>query len=426
MGRSMTAERDPADWSAVIAVFFLALVWWRLGIPSRIYFDEVHYVTAARHVLDGTRFNPEHPMLGKTAIAAAIAWLGDKPLYWRAPSALAGAIGLFAFARLMWFATQRRAVTLAAQFLLATNFLWFVESRIAMLDMVMAMLAMVGLWLCASALRRPATARLRLAGGGIALGLALGAKWSVAPLLVVPGLVFARLKLADTGKRFLWARDGGAVPGISLPEAALWLGLVPLIAYWLTFWPAFHWTKLPVDPFDPVGWHQYMLQLQDSVVKPHPYRSEWWQWVINQRAIWYLYEVVDGVQRGIVLIGNPLTMLAGLPALIWCLWTGIRHDRRDALGFAVLYLVSLTFWALSGKPVQFYYHYLLPGTFLMACLALALEAAWSRADRWRWLAPAVLVGSAALFAWFYPIISAAPLTGGKMSYEQWMWLASWR
>lgn len=426
MGRSMTAERDPADWSAVIAVFFLALVWWRLGIPSRIYFDEVHYVTAARHLLDGTRFNPEHPMLGKTVLAAAIAWLGDKPLYWRAPSALAGAIGLFAFGRLMWFATQRRTVTLAAQFLLATNFLWFVESRIAMLDMTMAMLAMVGLWLCTSALRCPATARLRLAGGGIALGLALGAKWSVAPLLVVPGLVFARLKLADTGKRFLWARDGGGVPGVSLPEAALWLGIVPLVVYWLTFWPAFHWTKLPVDPFDPIGWHQYMLQLQDSVVKPHPYRSVWWQWVINERAIWYLYEVVDGVQRGIVLIGNPLTMLAGLPALAWCLWAGLWRGRGDALGFALLYLVSLAFWALSGKPVQFYYHYLLPATFLMGCLALALEAIWQRADRWRWLAPAVLVGSAALFAWFYPIISAAPLSGGKMSYEQWMWLRSWR
>lgn len=426
MGRSTTAERDPADWSAVIAVFFLALVWWRLGIPSRIYFDEVHYVTAARHLLDGTRFNPEHPMLGKTVLAASIAWLGDKPLYWRVPSALAGALGLFAFARLMWFATQRRTVTLAAQFLLATNFLWFVQSRIAMLDMMVAMLAMVGLWLCASALRRPATARWRLAGAGIALGLALGAKWSVAPLLAVPGLVFAGYKLRSNGWRFLHARGGAPVPGVSLLEAALWLGLLPLAIYWLTYWPAFHWIKQPVNPFDPIGWHHYMLQLQDSVVKPHPYRSQWWQWVINARAIWYLYEVVDGVQRGIVLIGNPFTMLAGLPALGWCLWAGVRRGRRDALGFALLYLVSLGFWALSGKPVQFYYHYLLPATFLTACLALALEDLWARADRWRWLAPATLALSAALFAWFYPIISAAPLHGGKMSYEQWMWLPGWR
>lgn len=425
MGRSMTAERDPADWSAVIAVFFLALVWWRLGIPSRIYFDEVHYVTAARHLLNGTRFNPEHPMLGKTVLAGAIAWLGDKPLYWRAPSALAGAIGLFAFARLMWFATQRRAVTLAAQFLLATNFLWFVESRIAMLDMVMAMLAMVGLWLCVSALRCPASARWRLAGGGIALGLALGAKWSVAPLLVVPGLVFARLKLADTGKRFLWAKDGGAVPGMSLPEAALWLGIVPLAVYWLTFWPAFHWVKDPVNPWDPIGWHIYMLQLQDSVTKPHPYRSYWYQWVGNWRAIWFLYQPVDGAQRGILLIGNPFTMLAGLAALGWCIRAALR-GRIDAAVFAGLYALQILFWALSSKPVQFYYHYLLPGTFLMVCLALALEDLWQRTDRWRWLAAAALATSLAMFIHFYPILSAAKLCCGRPSFEYWMWLRSWR
>ena len=72
-------EQDPADWCGVIAILFLALLWWRLGIPSRIYFDEIHYVTAARHLNEGVRFNPEHPVLGKTIIAAAIRWLGDTP-----------------------------------------------------------------------------------------------------------------------------------------------------------------------------------------------------------------------------------------------------------------------------------------------------------------------------------------------------------
>ena len=65
---------DPWHWSAVIAIFFFALVWHRLGIPSQIYFDEVHYITAARHQNEGLRFNPEHPVLGKTIIAAAIRW----------------------------------------------------------------------------------------------------------------------------------------------------------------------------------------------------------------------------------------------------------------------------------------------------------------------------------------------------------------
>ncbi len=420
-----TQEQDPADWCAVIAILFLALLWWRLGIPSQIYFDEIHYVTAARHQNEGVRFNPEHPVLGKSIIAAAIRWLGDAPLNWRIPSAISGAIGLYALGRLVWFVTGRRLVTLVAMFLVATDFAWFVQSRIAMLDMFMAMFGMVSLWLAASAVRLPQQGRWRLAAAGIAMGLALGAKWSVAPLLAVPGLAFLGWKLRDCGWRGLYQRDGGAVPGISLVEAGIWLGLVPLVVYWLTFWPAFFWVKDPVNPWDPVGWHSYMLQLQDSVTRPHPYRSWWYQWIGNWRAIWFLYQQVDGAQRGILLIGNPFTMLAGLAAIGWCLWAGWR-GRTEAWIFAGLYAIQIAFWALSSKPVQFYYHYLLPGTFLMVCLALALEGLWQRADRWRWLAAAALAISLGMFIHFYPILSAGPLCCGRPSFEAWMWLRSWR
>lgn len=421
-----TSQQDPADWCAVIAVFFLALAWWRLGIPSQIYFDEIHYVTAARKLLEGVRANPEHPMLGKEIIAAAIRWLGDKPLYWRLPSAFAGAIGLFAFSRLVWFASGRRAATIAATFLVATDFVWFVQSRIAMLDMFMAALGMIALWHFAAAVRNPQQGRWRLALSGLAFGLSLGAKWSIAPAAALPGLLFLAWKLRDNGWRFLTARAGGPVPGISLIEAGVWLGVLPLTAYWLTFWPAFHYAREAIDPLDPIGWHRYMLKLQDSVVRLHPYRSVWYQWMGNIRAIWYLYREVDGAQRGIVLIGNPVSMLIGLPALVWGFWAGIRHGRRDALAFVALYAASLGMWAVSGKPIQFYYHYLLPSTFMFACLALALEELWLRRDRWRWLAPGILAASAAMFLWFYPIISAAPLHHGRASFEHWMWLGSWR
>lgn len=418
--------KDPADWCAVYAVFFLAVVWWHLGIPSRIYFDEVHYVPAARKLLQGLRVNPEHPMLGKEIIAAAIVLLGDKPLVWRIPSALFGAAGLFAFARLVWFATLNRRVTLIAMFLVATDFAWFIQSRIAMLDMIMASLGMIALWQFAAAIRLPAQGRWRLGLSGLFMGLALGAKWSIAPALILPGTVFAALKIKHCRSRFLIDRTGGPVPGITLIEAGLWLGAVPLVVYWLTFLPGFFWAQSPINPWDPIGWHRYMLTLQDSVVKLHPYRSVWYQWIGNWRAIWYLYQPVDGAQRGIVLIGNPFTMLAGLPALVWSAWLGLRRQRYDALAFVVLYAVTLGFWAASGKPIQFYYHYLLPGTFLMACLAIALDQMWQRADRSRWLVPAALALSAAMFVYFYPIISGAKLCCGRPSYQQWMWLRSWR
>ncbi|MFM5886411.1 MAG: phospholipid carrier-dependent glycosyltransferase [Novosphingobium sp.] len=425
MGARFTSNKDPWDWCAVLAVAFLALAWWRLQIPSKIYFDEVHYVNAARKMLQGLRVNAEHPMLGKTIIAASIRLLGDTPLHWRIPSVICGGVGLYAFSRLVWLVSGNARATVIALFLVATDFAWFIQSRIAMLDMIMAAFGMIALWQFAAAVRHPQQGRWRLALSGLFTGLAMGAKWSFAPALVLPGLAFLILRLRH-GPRLLTTTRGAPVPGISLIEAGLWLGLLPAAVYWLTFWPAFHWSPNPVNPWDPVGWHKEMLRLQDSVVKLHPYRSKWYQWVIDWRAVWYLYQPIDGAQRGIVLIGNPFTMLAGLPALLWALWAGIWRRRRDALTFAGLYLVTLLFWALSGKPIQFYYHYLLPGTFLMACLALALDELWRRHDRLRWLAPLSIAVSAGMFAWFFPIISAWPLCCGRPSFQFWMWLHSWR
>ena len=425
MGARFSTDRDPWAWCAALACAFLALCWWHLSIPSKIYFDEIHYVVAARKMLQGLRVNAEHPMLGKSIIAFAIEHLGDRPINWRIPSALFGAAGLFAFSRLVWFASGSARATLIAMFLVATDFAWFIQSRIAMLDMFMACFGMIALWQFAAAVRMPEQGRWRLALSGIFAGLALGSKWSIAPALLLPGLAFLVLRLRY-GPRLLTITRGGPVPGISLLESGVWLGLVPVAVYWLTFWPAFHWAVNPANPWDPIGWHQNMLKLQDSVVKPHPYRSYWYQWVGNWRAVWYLYQPIDGAQRGIVLIGNPFSMLAGLPALGWALWAGLRRKRWDALGFAALYLLSLLFWALSGKPVQFYYHYLLPGTFLMACLALALDEVWKRKDRWRWIGPASLAIAAGMFLYFYPIISAGKLCCGKPSFSQWMWLRSWR
>ena len=63
---------------------------------------------------------------------------------------------------------------------------------------------------------------------------------------------------------------------------------------------------------------------------------------------------------------------------------------------------------------------------LTACLALALDALWRRQDHWRWLAISTIVVALGLFAYFFPILSAAKLCCGKKSFEAWMWLPSWR
>ena len=307
--------------------------------------------------------------------------------------------------------------------LLASGGFLFVQARIAMLDGFMVAFLAVALWQLAAAVREPETGRRRLILAGVALGLSLASKWNVAPLLPLPGLAFLAARLAAGRRRLILSQRGIPVPGVSLAEAALWLGLLPLLTYWACFLPFAAISGQPVDPASFLALHREMIALQQSVTEAHPYQSHWWQWVLNLRPIWYFYEPVDGVQRGVLLLGNPLTTLAGLPALAWCLWVGLTARRWDALAVALLYAAALGVWIVAAKPVQFYYHYFVPHLLLMAALALWLSELRARGHGR--LVLLTLAASLGLFAYFYPIYAAAPLAN-HASFEQWMWLDSWR
>jgi len=424
MSQAPEHPSDPLGPSLAISALFAGLCAFRLTIPSQPYFDEVHYLPAAREMLErGLYINREHPLFAKQLMAIGIAIFGDNPFGWRMFSLAAGTLALFASMRALWFAAQSRFATLAYGTLLASGFALFVQSRIAMLDIFMAAFLAVAAWQFAAAIREPETGRRRLAVVGIALGLAMGSKWNAIPVAMLPGLAFFAARLSAGRRRLLNSRRGIPVPGMSLFEAMLWLGVVPLAVYAMTFASAWEFRDTPFATSGLVEFHCEMLSLQLQVLTPHPYQSLWGDWVLNLRSIWYLYEPVDGAQRGIVLLGNPLTMLLGIPALVWCLITGAIERNWARLGVVVGYATSLGLWLIAAKSVQFYYHYFVPSCFLLAAVALALDHMCQRGHRRSALA--VLGASIALFAYFYPILSAAPLAD-EAAFAKWMWLASWR
>ena len=425
--------RDPWVWCLAIPAIFAALASIRLTIPSTPLFDEIHYLPAAREWLTlmgdgpGTYLNPEHPPLGKQIIALGIYVFGDNPLGWRILSLIAGVIALIAAMRALWHASHDRLSTIAFGVLLATGFHLFIHARIAMLDIFMVAFLCLAAWAFAAAVRKPETGRWRLALCGAAIGLALASKWNAIPLAVVPGLAFFLARLLAGRRRLLTSARGIPVPGVSLIEAFLWLGLLPLAVYSLTYWPG-AWLgdgliQSPVAEKGLIGLHADMLALQQQVVNPHPYMSQWPQWVMNTRGIWYLYEVVDGAQRGVLLIGNPVTMLLGLPALAWCLVMGLYRRDWGKLAVVTGYAVSLGFWLIAPKPIQFYYHYIMPSLFLLAALALTMSDLW-RAEWGRWVAGLAMLANLAVFAYFWPVLTAATLASER-SFLDYTWLVGW-
>src|SRR6185312_9003911 len=85
-----------------VIIFLVAHAALLIGIttPEKFVFDEVHYVPAARQMLEPVMpkpmLNPMHPPLAKQMIALSIRAFGDNPLGWRYPGTLFGALAIVA------------------------------------------------------------------------------------------------------------------------------------------------------------------------------------------------------------------------------------------------------------------------------------------------------------------------------------------
>ncbi|HEX6845320.1 MAG TPA: phospholipid carrier-dependent glycosyltransferase, partial [Actinomycetota bacterium] len=186
------------DTLALLAVTLVggALRFVRLSAPGRIVFDEVYYAQDACVFVRGgggacsiaSPLADEHPHLAKWLIAAGIEVFGYTPFGWRFAAALIGTIGiglLYLLARRLFGSTL--AAT-AAALLLAVDLLWFVQSRVAMLDVFVATFGLAAVLFAVLDRDRRAppaetpTERVRdrpwLLAAGLAAGAAVASKWS--------------------------------------------------------------------------------------------------------------------------------------------------------------------------------------------------------------------------------------------------------
>jgi dolichyl-phosphate-mannose-protein mannosyltransferase len=404
----------PVPVALLIGLVAEALFAIRLTTPHILVFDEIHYITAARRLLMlAGPSNIEHPLLGKTLIAAGIALFGDGPLGWRLLSTFAGTAVVTGVFAILWLLYGRIRPAVVGSTVVLLNFTVLVQARIAMLDGFMASLVVLALAAMLWAMRSEGAAVWRRwALGAALLGLAAGTKWVAVPYLGFAALGFATAKRGHPGR---W-------PGMGVGKAWVTLALVGATAYLLTFWPAFLYRDEPLTLARLLPFQLDMYAEQTQVLPPHTYQSSWWTWALEIRPIWYLYEPVDGAQRGILMLGNPAVLWGGLIAVAACLWAWLRNRDGRAGALAAVWIASYAMWALIPKSLGFFYYYYLSSIWLGPVIAAAFDH-WR--GRLRYWDEAYLVVVAVLFIHFYPILTAMPLAGPG-SFSRWMWFGSWR
>jgi len=444
------------DTVAVLAITVLGgvLRLVRLGVPGRIVFDEVYYAQDACVFVHGgggvcriaSPLADEHPHLAKWLIAAGIEFFGYTPFGWRIASALAGTIGI---ALLYLLARRLLGTTLAASVaasLLAVDLLWFVQSRIAMLDVFVATFVLAAvLFIVIDRDRRrpdlpdPSDApdrrdRLRdrpwLVAAGLAAGAATASKWS--------GIWFWVLVVVVP---WAWDRTRRRAAGEDRPFAAVWrstwwvrlwsLVLLPGVLYVASFGNRFPGGLL-VPPWSRDSWWWDLAQRQKMMLTfhlglegaPFPWTSPAWAWPVVKRPVVFAFDDEGGRFTEILAMGDPFVWITALVAVVVvAIWWVRRRDMAlpdgtILAGFAAAYVPWL---ALTQHRSFVFIFYLLPAVPFLILALVRVGQRVVRGRRWAmWIAGVSLAAVVALFVFFYPIAAWVPLQPDSWRSRIWL------
>ena len=446
-------------------------------------FDEIYYACDAENLLrygveHATLSDPDdaavagsctptgggafvvHPSLGKWAIALGMKAFGVTPVGWRSAAALAGTLTVLVVVRAGRRLTGSTLLGCLAGLLLALDGLHLVQSRIAMLDVFLGLFVVTAVWLVVEDARRrqqaPGGLRAALLGSrwrwvaGLVLGLAVATKWSGLLAVLAGGLlvVGAEAWLPASSWRQRLARVLAAVAGmvVSFLVLPFLVHLASYAGFFANYEESYAGAKAcgdavacdhgALERLDTWwGFQGELVRYHQDLEATHSYRSSPAGWPLLLRPVLQYREgcpssgtledrpcvVEPGEKAEILGVGNPAIWWPALLAYPLLAWRAVR--RRDpAAGAVLVVLLSLWLpWFAAGKPG--YLFYLVPAVPFVA-LALAVVLGAVRRPRLR---TGAMVGLAVLavvvFAFFYPVLTGAPLSPGGLSVRH--WLPSW-
>lgn len=370
------------DAVGLILLILLAggLRFFRLAEPQSLVFDETYYAKDAclfagfdQDFCDTNQATEQswvHPPLGKWLIAGGIKLFGYNSFGWRFSAALFGTLLValvYILARKLF---RTRWTAGVAGFLVATDLLLIVQSRIAMLDIFVAFFVVLGFIFLAfdrerilllrehhrfpfygeAPQREPEWRVLAGAAFGLAIAVKWAAVWALLAAIVLAvawSVGLARIRKQDPDM-FL-----GAEPTLlrEFAGVALSFGVVPLVTYLLSYIVWFSSNGLDLAEFLAVQGR--MLEFHSTLEASHSYQSEALTWPLVLRPIAYFWEG-EPQAKHILAFGNPATWWV---ALIGAVWLGVRSFRkwRAERFVAAAWFVQYGAWVAITAPVLSFY-----------------------------------------------------------------------
>jgi dolichyl-phosphate-mannose--protein O-mannosyl transferase len=433
----------------------------QLSPPNGQVFDEVYFPVDAHTDFKNTRcaahsifcpyFDPEPP-LAKLIIGAGewgYGWyratfqgargdyvdLGFNPFGWRIAACLFGTLCIpmmYLLARRLW---PNRIFAIAAATLVCFDGMFFIQSRIGMIDIfpIFFILASYFLFLVHIQSRSFNASMLSLVALGTVLGIGIASKWivlaawaSIVFLLVVRIALRSRnVEFGPSGWPFLSSRsdEGTAISSVYWPAylsvAILALVIIPLGIYLVSWYPFFARGQFQ-SISDLVKYQVESFNYHRNLNATHPYGSPAWSWPLLARPVLYYAEYTNlGIDHftGQALIarmsnlGNPWIWWTSLPCVAALPYFIVRHRSFTATLILLGFITQYAPWFPITR-VLFMYHMFGGLVFMILASAFVLTylAEKLRPQRRELLVAGYLGIAVLFFGYFYPNWTALPLS----------------
>ena len=382
--------------------------------------------------------------------------LGFNTFGWRIAACLIGTLCvplMYLLARRLW---PNRLFALAAATLVCFDGMFFLQSRIGMIDIfpIFFILLAYTLYLVHIQSRTPTGSVVTLFLLGLTLGVGIASKWIVlAAWASIVLLLVARAARRHVDVHFgrpgapVWSWGRGEGPAIAggvkwetyLGLALIALVVIPLAIYVYSWYPFFARGQFH-SLADLIDYQVWSYRYHATLTATHPYGSPWWSWPFLSRPVLYYAEYTNlGADHW---TGQPLISTIEDLGNPWIWWTSILcvvslpyfiiRDRSFPaalilLGFVTQYLP----WSHISR-VLFLYHMFGGLIFMILALAFVLaQIATHIPSVGRPLLIAHLGVAVAAFFYFYPLwtglpisVSATEVTSGTPIWGPKIWLVN--
>jgi len=427
--------------------------------PNGQVFDEIYFPVDARQDVEGIEhcrptmphnydagscrfnyFDPEPP-LSKEIIGAgmwASGWwrahvegapgdyidLGFNTFGWRIAACLFGTLCIpmmYLLARRLW---PNRLFAIAAATLACFDGMFFVQSRIGMIDIfpIFFILAAYFLFLVHIQSRTFNASMLSLLALGTVLGIGIAAKWIV--LAAWASIVFLLLaRIALHALRVEWGPPVLSFGALYWPRyvsvGVIALALIPLGIYVASWYPFFARGQFH-EVLDLIAYQLDSISYHRLLTATHPYGSPAWSWPFLARPVLY-YAQYEGLGTDVFTgqpiwarisnLGNPWIWWTSLPCVAALPYFIVRHRSFPAAVILIGFITQYLPWFRITR-VLFMYHMfgglifmVLALAFVLAYLAGKLPSPGREA-----LVAFHLAVAVAAFGYFYPVWTAVPIS----------------